>query len=208
MVPNSSLGSFAICFKYGIKHATTFPYHPQPSHAERFNRNLRSALIAYHAEEQNKWDQNLQWLQMAFNSALHESHKAVPFEVMFGFSPVHQLGNLWRVEELLPDCPDGRIANRWKEVTRNLRRSHEHVRSRYNKGRSPNPFKVGQLVYCRSHPLSSKVDSRAAKLCYRWIGPLRIDEFVSPVTARLVRPSDGTQVRVAHISHLKGCFHQ
>jgi transposase InsO family protein len=28
------------CFDLGIRHVTTSPYYPQPSHAERFNRNL------------------------------------------------------------------------------------------------------------------------------------------------------------------------
>ena len=70
---------------------------------------------------------------------------------------------------------------------------------------SPIPFKVGQLLYCRSHPLSSKVEGRAAKLCYRWLGPFRISEFVSPVTASLVGLEDGMKVRVAHVSHLKAC---
>jgi transposase InsO family protein len=34
------------CFGSGIRHVTTSPYYPQPSHAERFNKNLRAALIA------------------------------------------------------------------------------------------------------------------------------------------------------------------
>ena len=90
-------------------------------------------------------------------------------------------------------------------MRRALLRSHERVRRRYNAGRVTNPFKVGQLVYCRSHPLSSKVEGRAAKLCYRCLGPFRISEFVSPVTASLVGLEDGMQVRVAHVSHLKAC---
>jgi transposase InsO family protein len=35
------------CLDPEIKHVTTTPYYTQPSHAERFNTNLRSALIAY-----------------------------------------------------------------------------------------------------------------------------------------------------------------
>jgi transposase InsO family protein len=34
------------CFKWGIRYVTTTPYYPQPSHAERFNRNLQAARIA------------------------------------------------------------------------------------------------------------------------------------------------------------------
>jgi hypothetical protein len=36
------------CFDLGIKHVTSTPHYPQPSHAERFNCTLRSALIAYY----------------------------------------------------------------------------------------------------------------------------------------------------------------
>jgi transposase InsO family protein len=41
------------CFELGIEHITTSPYYPQPSDAERFNRNLRVALIAYHKDARN-----------------------------------------------------------------------------------------------------------------------------------------------------------
>jgi hypothetical protein len=55
------------CFSSGIKHVTTSPYYPNPPHAECFNRNLRDALIAFHMNAQTTWDQNLAWLQLAFN---------------------------------------------------------------------------------------------------------------------------------------------
>ena len=58
------------CFNLGVKHVTTSPYYPQPSHAERFNRNLRAALIAYHSHDHTIWDSQLHWLQLAFNSSL------------------------------------------------------------------------------------------------------------------------------------------
>ena len=81
----------------------TSPYYPQPSHAERFNRNLRNALIAYHSEAHNAWDQNLTWLQLAFNMAEHESTKAAPFAVIFPFRSSSPLINQWKINELLPE---------------------------------------------------------------------------------------------------------
>jgi transposase InsO family protein len=54
------------CFDLGIKHVTTTPYYPQPYHAGRFNRKLRSALIAHHGNAHSSWDENLTWLQLAF----------------------------------------------------------------------------------------------------------------------------------------------
>jgi hypothetical protein len=64
-----------MCFARGIQHVTTTPYYPQPSHAEHFNRNLCAALIAYHHLDHSRWDENLTWLQFAFNTACHEAHK-------------------------------------------------------------------------------------------------------------------------------------
>lgn len=192
-----------MCFGLGIQHVTTSPYYPQPSHAERFNRNLRSALIAYHAEQQDTWDQNLRWLQLAFNTALHEGHRSVPFELMFGFKPNNPLSNIWKISDLLPSTPNKDVKTVWLAAKRNLNRAHERVKRRYDKGRRENPFKVGQLVYCLAHPVSSAIDKRAGKLCYRWTGPHRIVRFLSPVTAMLVNPETGIKFRKAHISHLK-----
>jgi transposase InsO family protein len=67
------------CFDLGIKRVMTTPYYPQPSHTERFNRDLRSALIAYHGNAHSSWDENLTCLQLAFNTARHESTPATSF---------------------------------------------------------------------------------------------------------------------------------
>lgn len=192
-----------MCFGHGIRHVTTSPYYPQPSHAERFNRNLRSALIAFHAENQTTWDQELPWLQFAFNTAPHESHKAVPFEVMLGFKPNDPLANIWKIGDLLPPPGVTDVKATWQAARRNLIRARELVGRKYNKGRKPNPFQVGDLVFCKAHPASSAVDKRAAKLSYRWTGPHRIVRFLTPVTARLVDPQTGKIFGRAHVSHLK-----
>ena len=40
------------CCSYGIRHVKSSAYYPQGNLAERVNRNLKSALIAYHAKSQ------------------------------------------------------------------------------------------------------------------------------------------------------------
>ena len=80
-----------MCFKLGIvDHITTTEYRPQGNIAERHLRNLKSALIAYHANDHTSWDQNLSWIQFAFNSAYHEGHKSTPFELLFKYKPVRR----------------------------------------------------------------------------------------------------------------------
>jgi hypothetical protein len=57
----------------GIDHNKTTPYYPQASMAERVNRNLKSVLKIFHHESQSTWDEDLPWLSMAFNTAVHEA---------------------------------------------------------------------------------------------------------------------------------------
>ena len=91
------------CFDIGIKHFTTSPYHSQASVAERFNRNLRAALIAYHSADHRSWDQNLYWLSFALNSARHEVHDQTPVSVVLGFRVNNPLSNMWNIHDLLPE---------------------------------------------------------------------------------------------------------
>jgi transposase InsO family protein len=91
------------CFELRVKHITASPYYPQLSHAERFNRNRRVDLIAYHSNAQDIWDQQLGWLQLAFNIAEHEATKSPPFTLMFPFRSGSPILNRWRISELLPE---------------------------------------------------------------------------------------------------------
>jgi hypothetical protein len=36
---------YNLCFSWGIHHITSSPYYPQASQVERFNRNLKIALV-------------------------------------------------------------------------------------------------------------------------------------------------------------------
>ena len=143
------------CFDLGIKHFTTSPYHPQASVAERFNKNLRSALIAYHSADHRSWDQNLFWLSFAFNCARHEAHRQTPVSLVFGFPVNNPLSNVWNIKDLLPDARNtGEIKGVWRRAAANLKIAHERRRSRYNKGRKSVPYKVGDQVLLKTFPQS------------------------------------------------------
>jgi hypothetical protein len=192
------------CFELGIRHITTSPYYPQPSHAERFNRNLRAALIAYHSDSQDRWDTQLGWLQLAFNSAEHEATKSPPFVVMFPFRSGSPLLNRWKIGDLLPEKVNKRVLQRrWIEVKKALSKSHALVARRYNQGRVAQPFKVGDLVYYKNHPISQAARGLSAKLLPRYKGPYKVNAFLTPVTVSLVDPQSGRFVTRAHVSLLK-----
>ena len=196
------------CFNFGIKPVKTSPHHPQGNLSERINRTLKSALIGYHSNSQTSWDKNLPWLQLAFNSAVHETHHTTPFSLMFSYQPAHPLSLMWSFEELLPSEKQDptRIAAKWNEVKRALRRAHDKSAAKYNPTRQPIPFKVGDLVLVKNFPQSKKINKRMAKLEERWTGPWKIEKFVSPVTVSLVNPDNNDFLKIAHVTHLK-VFH-
>jgi len=115
---------FNSLFRVGVKHVTNSPCSLQPSHAERFNVNLRSALIACHSHADTIWDQNISWLQLAFNSAEHEATKAAPYVVLFPFRAGSTLLNRWKINDLLPKKYNKRALKQlWSDVKRNFLKS-------------------------------------------------------------------------------------
>jgi hypothetical protein len=75
--------------------------------------------------------------------------------------------------------------------------------NRYNKDRIPKPFQVGNVVYCKNHPISDAGKRISATLLPRWKGPFKVDAFLTPFTVRLVDLATGKYVTRAHVSHLK-----
>jgi hypothetical protein len=192
------------CFELGVKHVTTSPYYPQPSHAERFNRNLRAAIIVYHSNLHDTWDQSLTWLQLPFNTAENESNKSAPFVVVFPLRSGLSFLNLWKINYLLPDkCNKRVLKQKSTEVKQNVCKSQANMANRYNRNRVTQPFKEGYLVYYRNYPVSHAGRQITAKLMHCYKGHFKVGKFLTPVTARLVDPTTGNFVTRAHVSLLK-----
>jgi len=77
-------------------------------------------------------------------------------------------------------------------VKQNLLKSHANLAKRYNRNRKTVPFKVGDLVYYRNHPVSHAGHKITAKLQPRWKGLFKFDKHLTPVTVRFVDPTNGS----------------
>jgi hypothetical protein len=197
---------YNLCFSWGIRHITTSPYYPQASQVERFNRNLKAALVIYHNSQHTRWDENLPSLAIAFNTAWHEATGATPASLFLGRELNHPLGLKWELHEVELQRDSKAINEYWEVALSNLRRARARVAARYDAGRSRGEFRVGDWVLVRLHPTSSKSRQRSAKLEFKWSVPLMIAKFVSPVTALLANPETGVIVKKAHVSQLKPYF--
>jgi hypothetical protein len=70
----------------------------------------------------------------------------------------------------------------WERALKQLKSARDRVANSYDAGRKHINFKVGYLVLCRTHKLSSKVKKYSAKLSNKWLSPLLMARFLTGVT--------------------------
>jgi hypothetical protein len=67
-----------------LKNST--PFHPQTNgQPEVVNRKILHLLHGYCNKHPKIWDENLHYIQHAYNSAKHSSTQTSPFEACFGY---------------------------------------------------------------------------------------------------------------------------
>ena len=68
----------------GIEKTRTTPYHPQSDGlVERMNRTLLM-MLSIQAQGEERWDEFLPELLMAYRASVHDTTKFTPFHLMFG----------------------------------------------------------------------------------------------------------------------------
>jgi hypothetical protein len=171
---------------------------------ERVNRNLKAALKIFHHQSQLRWDEDLPWLSTAFNTAIHESTQSSPDKLFLGRELLSPLITKWDL------TPESGVSNQsfWADVYACLKKARDRVKARYDAGRSPSPYKVGDTVVFRMRLVSSKPNKVSAKLLLRWSRPVIIVKIIRPNVILLADPAAGVIVRRAHVSQLKPCHRQ
>ena len=74
-----------LCKFLGVRKTRTTPLHPQSDGmVERMNRTLEAQLAKFVEEHHTDWDHYIPLLMMAYRSAVHDSTKCTPAELMLG----------------------------------------------------------------------------------------------------------------------------
>ena len=190
-----------LCFRWGVT-----PYYPQASLAEHVNGNLNAALRIFHNESQGRWDEDLTWFSMAFNTAMHESTKSTPDVLFLGRDLMCPLSVRWDLSPVSEDGSGKPSQSFWSRGYANLMQARSNVAKRYDARRRPYSYKVGDLVVYRLHVISSKPRNISAKLSLKWSKPLVVAKMLRPSVVLLANPDAGVIVRMAHVSQLKTYF--
>ncbi|XP_032689937.1 uncharacterized protein LOC116853147 [Odontomachus brunneus] len=170
----------ALLQSFQVKHQTSPVYAPHCNPVERANRTVKTMIRQYVGRDHRNWDRHLGALQFAMNTAQQAST---------GYSPAFlNHGRELRAPGATPPL-QATVATPPNEQQYNLRRR-------------PWKLRVGEQVWKRDHPLSTKTDAYAAKLAPRYLGPLTVRRLVSPVIADL-QDEAGRWYRHVHVQDLK-----
>ena len=172
------------------------PYHPKTDgQTERANRTLLSMLRKFAVSVGTCWEEQLPWLEFAYNDSEQSSTGYTPFFLCTGRHPHLPLRNLVHVDQpcVPDDTPAGRLFS--KRLTAALEHARSNLalaqaRQKYfaNRGRQPSPFKRGDEVLLDAAVFHFPELSQH-KLNARWYGPLRVID-ADAETVKLRTPLD------------------
>ena len=197
-----------MCHLLQIEKTRTTPYHPQSDGmVERFNRTLVAMLGAFVNSNHTDWDEQLQYVMMAYRSTEHESTGFTPNLCMLGRETTCPLDIVYAMPSSIKAVP----VNRWVwELQDRLETAHAQVRQntgesmkrqkRHHDGRlSFETFDTGEKVYV-FFPV--KRVGCSSKLTSYWKGPFTILDKLSDVTYK-VNCGKGGLEQVIHCDRIK-----
>lgn len=178
----------------GIKHRLTTAYHPQANGLdERYNQTLTHMIIKFVGGKKDEWDVKLPELVYAYNTAVQESSKFTPFEVMFGRMAKLPIDfnalELYDVQEKLQEFQDDDESFENMLTTLDKKRSEmnelvkENIVSAQKKQKEYYDKKHGAGALFTRGALVLKKDfrrkkRRGGKIDYIWEGPFVINNVL------------------------------
>ena len=171
------------------EHVFSTPYHKQSNGInERSHRSLMKMVRTMVSSEGSSWDEVLDGIILAYNSAIHQAHGRSPFFLMFGHDP-NLIGNMLFDEGSDDVGGDEALESRLREVKRlhamyprvlkRLSKQQKRRAMKWNRRLSRHKFRVGEVVLYTRNP------GRVKKLDAQFTGPARIMKRYGPVSFQL-----------------------
>lgn len=166
----------ALLTKHNIIHMKTAYYCPMVNNAERVNRVLITSIRALLDDDHRGWDDNLQAIAAAINSARHDVTGVSPHFANFGrelllHTDLYAQQDLNTVDDprVAQDMRLSTIRRIQQFVISRIKRNHQRTKERYNLRTRTVVFKPGDLVWRRAFSRSSKANNFNQKLDRKFI---------------------------------------
>lgn len=182
------------CEEFNIKLHLVPKMAPFCNSVERYNRSLKQALSMFSHANQREWDDHLKYVVFAWNTAKNDTTSFTAYELAMGrapkgffelFDPVlnAQVGVF--DPKTYRNTVKERLAKIYKLATDSVEKAKKKQAHTYNLRRKPCTFQVGDLVYKKNFPKSSKINYVTSKLEPKFVGLFRIAEQYSKDQFRL-----------------------
>uniref|UniRef100_A0A8R1IXM4 RNA-directed DNA polymerase n=1 Tax=Caenorhabditis japonica TaxID=281687 RepID=A0A8R1IXM4_CAEJA len=175
------------CALLEIQHHTAIPHHSRGNGStERTFRTFHNSMAKYVNNKHNDWEDHLQAVAFAYNTAQHSTTGESPFYLMYGRDPVFPIEKIIHPE---PGNDATQDPHEWKhhltttiqQAWRDAADHTEIAQGRYNNtanlGARPIEVKPGDLVVMKN--FKSKV-GLSRKLVMPWEGLYRITSLERP----------------------------
>lgn len=188
---------------FKIKRLTTTAYHPQTNGSlERSHATLAEYLRHFIREDQNDWDNWIDFAMFSYNTAVHTSTKFTPHELLFGSKP--SLPSSITAQPEFKYSYDDYI----DDLTLKLRKSREIAKNNlidskiknkeyYDRKCRIEKYQIGNKVYVSNE--SNKI-GKSKKLSPQFTGPYEIIEINSPVNVTVLMKRRKVKI---HVNRLK-----
>ncbi|CAB0016071.1 unnamed protein product [Nesidiocoris tenuis] len=193
-----------------IRIKYTALYHPQADPVERAHRELKRMMgSTMQGNTHARWDEFLPEFQLAINSAVSETTKFAPASLLFNHRVCAVNRDLAEASATQISPPDAVArADRFRQeeiipvVQANIHRQFERNKARYDAGRRPVQYDVGDRVWHRAVYQSSAQDKFSKKLAPKFVGPFVIDARHGRVVYSL-KDAAGRGVGKWHVQDLR-----
>ncbi|CAF4152957.1 unnamed protein product, partial [Rotaria sordida] len=165
----------------GSTHLYSTPYHPQTNgQVERYNSTMDAKIAALSNLRKTDWDDQLSFVTFNYNTSIHSSTKQIPFEMMYGRSPVlpfdHQDTNVTLSYDSEHVKKLQQFLSKLNEQAKlNIIKNQQRYKQRYDINRSNPSYNIGDLVLVKTLNIRYKFD-------IRYEGPFRIIQTITPKT--------------------------
>lgn len=195
-----------VCQLLGIEKTRTTPLHPSSDGmVEKMNRTILNHVSLFVSRNQQDWDQKVPIFLLAYRSAVHETTRYTPSQMLFGRELRLPCDLIFGCPPDTPSSPDGYLKDlktRLDDVHRFAREriniATERMKKNYDSKATDHDFKVGDKVWFwnpqRRKGLSPKLQSP-------WDGPYEVIKKLNEVVHR-IRKNHSSKPKVIHINRL------
>lgn len=152
--------------KRGVQIRYTSRYTPNSNPAERIMSTVGSSIRKYLADKQKSWCRIIPDIERKLNYTESTVTGCIPYEAVRRKLVPDSLVDVIKKRKLPPDIN--------QRILENQKKSREKRREYFNKIYKPVKLSIGDRVFVRNQPVSSKEKGVAAKLSHQWKGPYKV----------------------------------